>query len=96
MEGEISYDVVMEDDMSFVEGTYRIDSGEWSVFIFSKRAAGKTTWKPGVRSSGVGGIVFEVALITALNMLSVERLMSEALGVKEWRRVKGPDSMDLR
>jgi hypothetical protein len=33
MKGEISYDLVMENDMSFVEGTYRIENGEWRVFI---------------------------------------------------------------
>jgi len=29
MQGEISYDLMMADDMSFAEGTYRIGSGEW-------------------------------------------------------------------
>lgn len=36
--GDISYDLIMEDNMSFVEGTYRIDNGDWHVFIFSKDA----------------------------------------------------------
>ena len=35
--GEISYDLVMEDDMAFVEGSYRIGGCDWQVFIISKR-----------------------------------------------------------
>src|SRR5687767_1242581 len=36
--GEISYDLVMEEDMGFVEGTYRLPGGEWQVFVFSRFA----------------------------------------------------------
>jgi hypothetical protein len=36
MKAEISYDLLMEEDMSFVEETYRIETGTWQVFIFSK------------------------------------------------------------
>ena len=35
--GEISYDLVMGDDMAFVEGTFRISGGEWQVFIFQTK-----------------------------------------------------------
>ena len=35
--GEISYDLVMEDDMAFIEGCYRIGGCDWRVFIISKR-----------------------------------------------------------
>ena len=31
MHAEISYDLVMDDDMSFVEGTYRLLGGDWQV-----------------------------------------------------------------
>ena len=29
MRAEISYDLVMDDDMEFVEGTYRLPGGDW-------------------------------------------------------------------
>jgi hypothetical protein len=86
----------MEDNMSFAEGTYRIGSGDWKVFIISKRDVAQTVWKHGSWDSGVSGIAFEVPLATTLNMPSVERLLAEVHGVAEWRRVKGPDSMVLR
>lgn len=31
MKAEISFDLKMEDNMSFVEGTYRLEGGEWQV-----------------------------------------------------------------
>jgi hypothetical protein len=33
MRAEISYDLVMDDDMGFVKGTYRLPGGDWQVFI---------------------------------------------------------------
>jgi hypothetical protein len=96
MEGEISYDLAMDDNMSFVEGTYRIDSGDWRVFIFSKRAIAQPIWNESTWASGVSGLVFHVPATMSLNTLIVERLMSEALSVSEWQRLSGPDSMTLR
>jgi hypothetical protein len=37
--GEISYDLVMDNDMAFAEGTYRVGDCAWCVFSFSKRHA---------------------------------------------------------
>jgi hypothetical protein len=37
MRAEISYDLVMNDDMEFVEGTYRLPNEDWQVLIVSKR-----------------------------------------------------------
>jgi hypothetical protein len=98
MQGEISYDLVMDDDMDFVEGTYRLSPGDWNVFIFlsSKRDVEQAEWKYCTWDSGVSGIVFRVPPTMTLNMASVEELMSRALGVESWRRVRGPDSMVLR
>ena len=33
---EICFDLVMEKEMSFVEGTYRLPGRGWEVFIFSR------------------------------------------------------------
>jgi hypothetical protein len=96
MRAQISYDLVMEDNMAFVEGTYRLGAGGWQVFIFSKRAVEGPVWTACTWDSGVAGVVFRVPRSMTPNMASVEALMSEALGVAEWERVRGPDSMNLR
>lgn len=36
MIGKISFDLVMESDMDFAEGSFCVANGEWQVFIFSK------------------------------------------------------------
>jgi hypothetical protein len=36
MKAEISFDLVMENDMSFVEGSYRLENHIWQVFMFRK------------------------------------------------------------
>ena len=94
--GQISYDLVMDEDMDFVEGTYRIDGSDWCVFIFSKRPRAVPTWNASTWDSGVWGIVVQVPLGTRLNMTSVESILSHVLGVGTWKRIRGPDSMQLR
>ncbi|HZZ71061.1 MAG TPA: hypothetical protein VFE24_02345 [Pirellulales bacterium] len=97
MASEISYDLIMDEDMPFVEGTYRINGGDWQVFIFIKESevtgvvAKNSNW-----SSGVSGIVIRVPPSYCLNKQSVETLLSEFLDVSAWIEVKGPDSMQLR
>lgn len=54
---EISYDLVMEDEMDFVEGTYRLPGGEWQVFVFT--ILSETTvpqWTPTQWEGGVTGV----------------------------------------
>jgi hypothetical protein len=96
MEGEISYDLVMLDDMSFVEGTYRIGGGKWQVFIFRKDRIAHAQIKQGHWESGVSGIFVRVPTSVCLNKQMVELIMSDSLGVTKWREMKGPDSMQLR
>jgi hypothetical protein len=93
---EISYDLVIEDEMSFVEGTYRLSSGEWEVFIFVRRDATEPRWERSRWDSGVTGVVVEFPCVRVLNKVVVESLLSEVLGVAEWAEVRGPDSMRLR
>ena len=94
--GEISYDLVMEDDMAFVEGSYRIGGCDWRVVIISKRRIGEPSWKGCTWDSGVPGIVVQVPKGIILNAESAERLLSDILGIGAWTRVRGPDSMQLR
>jgi|SRR5215831_11862061 len=98
MRAEISYDLVMDDDMEFVEGTYRLLGGQWQVFIFSafQRDVPEPQVVPQLRDSGVSGVFVRFPRHERLNQAAVERVLTAALGVTEWVRVRGPDSMQLR
>ena len=98
MRAEISYDLVMDDNMKFVEGTYRLPGGPWQVLIVSafdrdvpEPKAVSQTWE-----SGVTGILIRFPRHLPINAKAVERVLSATLGVSEWVRVRGPDSMQLR
>jgi hypothetical protein len=98
LRAEISYDLVMEDDMDFVEGTYRLPGGSWQVVIVlaSQRDVPEPEVVPHVWESGATGVVVRFPRRLPLNAEAVERVLSSALGVSEWVRVRGPDSMQLR
>jgi hypothetical protein len=42
MKAEITFDLVMDEDMGFVEGCYRLDGGEWKVFIIAHTRNGSS------------------------------------------------------
>jgi len=96
MTGEISYDLVMEDDMAFVEGTYRVQNGDWQVFIFSRKDIQTPEAKPSRWESGITGVVINVPRVFYLNKEVVEEMLSEWLEVSEWQEVRGPDSLQIR
>jgi|SRR6478735_5010676 len=98
MKAEISYDLVMDDDMPFIEGTYRLHGGEWQVVIVSAHdrdvpasQVERQRW-----DSGITGVYVRVPRNERINAATVERILSKALGVTEWVRVRGPDSLQLR
>jgi hypothetical protein len=96
MRAEISYDLVMEDDMSFSEGTYQLPEHEWQVIIVSKDDVLEPIIVPSVWDSGVTGLFVKYPEHRRLNELAIEELLSTYLGVDEWIRVRGPDSMQIR
>jgi hypothetical protein len=96
MTGEISYDLVMGDDMEFVEGTFRLPNGEWEVLIVKKRDTTDTIVAPYAWPSGVHGVVVHVPRSFRLNKRSVEGILAERLGVAQWNEVFGPDSLQIR
>jgi hypothetical protein len=96
MRAEISYDLVMADDMRFVEGIFRLPGGEWQVITVSRREVTEPVVQQGSWDSGVTGIHIRFPKHGILNAEVVEGLLSKELGVKEWVRVRGPDSMQLR
>ena len=88
----------MGDDMSFVEGCYKLDGGPWQVFIFAPPGQRDTlevrtnlTW-----SSGVTGLNACVPTDVKLNKSNVLEVLSDPLGVTEWVEVRGPDSIVIR
>jgi hypothetical protein len=99
MDGEISYDLIMEDNMNFAEGTYRLSGGPWQVFIFitsnPKHQAGvaayRRTW-----DSGVDGLVVYCPVNTILSKDFIERVLSSECGASCWKEVRGPDSIKIR
>jgi hypothetical protein len=92
MRAEISYDLVMDDDMSFVEGTYRLADGVWRVVIVSRC----DVTEPQEWESGVSGVLIRFPRAGRLNRAVDKQVLSAALGVSEWVEVRGPDSMQLR
>lgn len=57
---EISFDVLLEDDCGFIEGSYRLPGRFWEVLIISKRAVPKLRYQCSTWSSGITGIVVEI------------------------------------
>ena len=96
MTGEISYDIAMDADNSFVEGSYCVGDGVWQVFIVSNRDVTEAIIKPSAWDSGVTGVVIKLPRGTCLDKALVERLLSDRLDVTRWAEVRGPDSMSLR
>jgi hypothetical protein len=98
MRAEISYDLLMDDDMEFVEGAYRLLGGDWQVFIVSAfdRDVPEPQVVPQRWENGVSGVFVRLPRAVRINADAVERVLSAALGVSEWVRVRGPDSMQLR
>lgn len=95
-DGEISFDLAMEDDMSFVEGTYRLRQGEWRVFIFSRYDGKQVLSSSQQWESGVGGWRIQTPQELKLNRESVMQILGDLLYVEQWLEVRGPDSMNLR
>ncbi len=98
MHAEISYDLVLDEDMEFLEGTYRLPDQDWQVLIVSasRRDVPDIQIVAQRWPSGVTGILMRVPQAERINAETVERLLSETFHVSDWLRVRGPDSMQLR
>ena len=97
MRAEISFDLVMEDVMSFVEGTYRLPGGDWQVFIFGPDSSvSSPDAKMGKWASGVTGVFVAWPESLTLDKAAVLNTLSKQLKVTEWAEIRGPDSMALR
>ena len=56
----ISYDPVMEADMSFVDGCYRLPSKFWQVFVFLKKDVTELRHSEDKWESGITGVTIDV------------------------------------
>ncbi len=98
---EISFDTGLGEDMSNVEGSYRVPGKFWQVFSFTKSdAEGRPVpelchhfdeWQ-----SGITGIEFHVPEGDVLDREYVFRAFASAFGTDEWVEVRGPDSLFLK
>src|SRR4051794_28976943 len=93
---EISYDIVMSDDMGFVEGCYRLPGHLWQVLLFAHKDVPALSHSFGTWRSGVTGVEFGVPRGTPINHEFVVSAMSEVFGAASWTVVNGPDSLVLR
>ena len=98
MNAEITWDLVMSEDMPFAEGCYRTDGGEWQVVTATKARPGcpasireNVSW-----ASGATGLNIVFPPDDKINASSLKRIMSEVLAVEDLYEVVGPDSMTLR
>jgi hypothetical protein len=93
---EISFDVVIENDNSFVEGSYRLPGRCWEVLIMSKKDVPELRYRPSTWSSGITGLIVDVPKSIAIDQAFVINTMASVFGEKAWAVVKGPDSIVLR
>jgi hypothetical protein len=93
---EISFDVVTEPDMAFIEGSYRRPGRFWQVAILAKDDVPNLQYRPSTWESGMTGVVFRAPRSVKLNREYAFWAMTRAFGHRDWVEVNGPDSMVLR
>jgi len=99
MKAEISFDLIMGEDMPFVEGCFRLDGGIWKIFIVnhSDDEEGRIEINRNIIwSSGVTGLSFTVSADININKSFVVQALSKEVGFSEWVEIRGPDSINLR
>jgi hypothetical protein len=98
--GEITFDIVVpEDGVTFVEGCYRINGGNWQVFFFRKespQSGAPRIRRNAVFSSGIRGVSGVITDYWVFNKKTVMGMLAVALGVEEWTELIGPDSLILK
>ncbi len=96
MRPEFSFDVIVDDDMNWVEGTYRLPGKFWEVMLFGKQDVPTLQYRTGQWPSNIAGTVFDVPREAKLNRQYIQQALAAAFGIDSWVEVQGPDSMVLR
>ncbi len=98
---EISFDTGLGDDMTTVEGSYRIPGEFWQIFLFMKsdprgRPVAELRHHFGTWPSGMTGIEFSVPEEDLLDRDYVLRAFARVFGTEDWVVVRGPDSVLMK
>jgi hypothetical protein len=97
MKGEICFDCYYPDDSDNIEGCYRLEGGEWQVFYVTRWYEGPPkVFTDAAWRSGITGVQVHHPKDQQLNILISKQVVADALGVTEWREVRGPDSLKLK
>jgi hypothetical protein len=96
MQAVISYDLIMEEDMPFAEGTFRLPGEDWRIFIVARYDVPNPEIVQQHWDSGVSGLLIRFPISYRLSRETIEGLLSRELEVSKWLEVRGPDSMNLR
>ena len=99
---EISFDLVLEEDNDWTEGSYRLPGEFWKVVIFQKDEVPELQfrqfrWRKWTQwERDVAGIVILFPQKKSMGHKDMLHAMSQAFGCNDWVQVVGPDSMMLR
>jgi hypothetical protein len=99
---EISFDTVLEEQNTYVEGSYRLPGTFWQVVVFRKGDVPDvqhepSRWKkPTPWEQETTGIVITIPQEAKVDRDCLLRAISQATGCGGWVEVSGPDSMNLR
>ncbi|MEZ6142468.1 MAG: hypothetical protein R3B84_18065 [Zavarzinella sp.] len=99
---EISFDLVMEDEHQYMEGSYRLPGTLWNVVIFKKSEVDElayefTIWEPAtIWERAASGVVIRFPLKAKMGLEEILSAMTKVFQFKNWTVVNGPDSMLLR
>ncbi len=92
---ELSFDIVMSEEMDIVEGSYRLPGRFWEVLVFISEDVPELRHDFVSWESGITGVKFDVPRHLSLNRDLVHRSMSAVFGAPSWHEVHGPDTMIL-
>lgn len=98
MIAEVTWDFLMEEDMGWIEGCYRLPDQPWQVVIAGNDdEVSKVEVRNGLTwASGVTGMNIFFPKNVRLNATLLLKVMSDVLGVCNWVEVRGPDSIVIR
>ena len=94
---QVSSDLVLDDDMGFFEGTFRIPNAFWGLVLVHKSAdiqeqvINKYQWPNGLTT-----IEGDVPKNRPLNLDRIIEILKSFYSDSDWQLVNGPDSMILR
>lgn len=99
---EISFDLVLDEDNGWNEGSYRLPGEFWKVVIFNKddvpeiQCRPQKWQRPTKWEREMTGVSIRFPRSAKMGRDNILQAMSHFFGYREWVQVDGPDSMLLR